>query len=253
MLHGIPRSVEAGGLTFPDREDYLSTLKLRDGSGELDTAALIAIQRDWHSRGQNGCVFAMHAARQLSDQQWSYEVYDGMPDALTMQMAIESAVGNPENELASLLFPNVTSLEQLAELINTAVEAGCVPYQEAMGDVDVLRLRWRIGEVESWVIGFIPLDDVPVTRRAPFAELVFRTKQKSGIIHERLNNDPTQAHVADIDLGFGRDVTGSLLDKSTQRTMRLLGGEAARSAAHGAKAKTTYGIAQNNDLGLPEG
>src|SRR5437667_6678566 len=110
-----------------------------------------------------------------------------------MQTVIESAVDSPENELASLLFPGVTSLEQLTGLIGTAVKAGCILRQEAMEDVNVLRLRWRLGEVESWVLGFIPSDDVPITRRAPFTELVFRTKQKTGIIHQRLNNDPTQA------------------------------------------------------------
>lgn len=36
--------------------------------------------------------------------------------------------------------------------------------------------------------------------------------------------------------------------KSIERTVRLLGGEAARNAAHGAKAKTTYGIATTDNL-----
>lgn len=97
-------------------------------------------------------------------------------------------------------------------------------------------------------MGFIPTDDVPVTRRAPFTELVFRTKQKTKVIHELLNNDPTQAHVADLDLGFDGGVVERLMTTSTERTVRLLGGEAARNAAHGAKAKTTYGIATSDYL-----
>lgn len=190
----------------------------------------------------------MHAARRLNGEQWSYEVYGDIPDAVIVQDTITGAVGSPENELMSLLFPNVTSLEQLGKLLDTMIEAGCILRREAMDDVNVLRLRWQIGEVESWVLGFIPTEDVPITRRAPFTELVFRTKQKSGIIHERLNNDPTQAHVADIDLGFDGEVVGLLIDKSAQRTARLLGGEAVRDAAHGAKAKTTYGLTTPDGL-----
>lgn len=178
MLHGVPRSIEVGGHTFPDREDYLNHLKAMGDDRELDKATLIAIQKDWHSRGQNGCVFAMHAARKLDENQWSYQVHDNIPDADTMQQTITKAVDDPNNQLASLLFPNVNTVEELSELIEVAGQAGCIIREEDIDDTNVLRLRWRIDEVESWVLGFIPADAVPVTRRAPFTEFVFRTKQK---------------------------------------------------------------------------
>ena len=248
MLHGVPRSIEVGGHSFPGREDYLNHLKITDADRELDKETYIAIQKDWHIRGQNGCVFAMHAARNLDGEQWSYDVYKALPEAAVLRQAIVEAVDNQNNQLASLLFPDVNTTEKLHELIAIAGEAGCIIRQEDIDDINVLRLRWRLGEVESWVLGFIPTDDVPATRRAPFTELVFRTKQKTKVIHESLNNDPTQAHVADLDLGFDSDVVERLMAKSTERTVRLLGGEAARNAAHGAKAKTTYGVATIDGL-----
>lgn len=251
MLHGISRSVEVADYTFPNRKDYFESLGISD-SNELDKETSIAIQRDWHSRGQNGCVFAMFAAQKLNEEQWAYEAYDALPDAASMQDAIKSAVNDPDNEVLSLLFPTITDTPGLHSLIDLAIEAGCALQQEDLEGTQVLRLRWHLGDVESWVLGFIDNESMPATRRAPFTELVFRTKQKTKVIHRRLNNDPTQAHVADIDLGFDEAVLERLMDKSSQRTTRLLGGKAARDASHGAKAKTTYGIAKVLKIGTIE-
>lgn len=245
MIHGIPRSVEVEGMPFPGRDDYLGHYGVEASeSGELnlDQEQVVAIQRDWHSRGQNGCVFAMHAARNYSPHQWSMSVHDELPESSEMRALIEGAVEDADNQLHSLIFPNITTTEQVYELVGRAVEAGCTIQTEEKGQTDVMRLRWALGDIESWVIGFAPVPDVPATRQAPFAELVFRTKTKTKMIHPDLNNDPTQAHVADLDLGFDTETVGRLMEKSSDRTERLLGGTAARSVTHGAKAKTTYGI-----------
>lgn len=57
-----PRTATVGGYTFPTRYDYLARCGRR-AVDELDADTIIAIQRDWHMRGQNGCFFAMHTAR----------------------------------------------------------------------------------------------------------------------------------------------------------------------------------------------
>lgn len=126
MLHGVPRSIEVGGHSFPGREDYLNHLGITDTDRELDKETCIAIQKDWHTRGQNGCVFAMHAARKLDREQWSYDVFKALPEAAIMQQAIAEAVGNPNNQLSSLLFPNINTTEELHELIELAGEAGAL-------------------------------------------------------------------------------------------------------------------------------
>jgi hypothetical protein len=58
MLHDVPRSLALGGYTFPTRDDYLARYVATGQAGALDEETIIAIQRDWHQRGQNGCVFA---------------------------------------------------------------------------------------------------------------------------------------------------------------------------------------------------
>lgn len=251
MIHGVPRNIEIEGMPFPGRNDYLEHFGIEiptDGEPLLIDHDLAAdIQRDWHSRGQNGCVFAMHAARNFTPNQWSMSVHDELPRSERMRALIESSVDNADNQLHSFILPNVTTTEHVYGLVDRAIEAGCTVKAEDKDAINITRLRWPLGDVESWVIGFAPTDDIPATRRAPFTELVFRTKTKTKVIHPSLNNDPTQAHVADLDLGFETDTVGKLIEKSADRTARLLGGAAARSEAHGAKAKTTYGIQVNRE------
>lgn len=247
MTHDVPRSVEVAGWQFPGREDYLQYYGIEPtepgGTIEVDPATAVEIQRDWHSRGQNGCVFAMHASRRLDQEQWSATVYSELPNPEEMRGAIEGAVNDPKNQIHSFLFPNVTTPQQLRELIDLSVESGCVMREHMETDgVEVFRLRWMLGEVESWVVGFASMTDVPPTRRAPFTELVFRTKLREKEIHPGLNSDPSAAHVANIDLGFDQTTVGKLIDSSKSRAARLLGGPALRAATPGARAKTTYGI-----------
>jgi hypothetical protein len=248
MIHGIPRSVNVEGIAFPGREDYLQHFDIgrqgeTDGRLEIDSATAIEIQRDWHSRGQNGCVFAMHAARNLTETQWSSTVHDELPESTTMRTLVETAIDDPENQIHSFIFPNITTPPQLRELIDLSMDAGCIMREQAEIDgVEVFRLRWMLGDVESWVVGFASMADVPPTRRAPFTELVFRTKLKGKDIHPTLNNDEGAAHLANIDLGFDMDTVGKLIGKSKDRAARMLGGPTLRAATPGARAKTTYGI-----------
>jgi len=249
MRQDIPRSVEAGGWSFPGRDDYLDYYGITpsEGSGQLEVApsTVIEIQRDWHSRGQNGCVFAMQAARQLNLEQWSASVHNDLPDPETMHDIIQRAVDDPENEIHSFILPNITTPEQIRALMDVSVAAGCVMREHAEIDgVEVFRLRWLLGDgsVESWMVGFASMTDVPPTRRAPFTELVIRTKLRGEEVHPDLNHDPDAAHVANINLGFDEETTGKLIASSKRRAARLLGGPAARAATPGARARTTYGL-----------
>lgn len=246
MIHGVPRSTEVSDMSFPGREDYLQHfgIQLPEEGQTIDIApeTAISIQRDWHARGQNGCVFAMHAARNFNNSQWSSSVHGELPDSDSMREAIETAVVDEDNQLHSFIFPNITDRNGIEGLIQRSIDAGCTIREEDRDKVHITRLRWDLDNVESWVLGFAPTTDLPATRRAPFTELVFRTKTKTKIIHPDLNNDPSQAHVADIDLGFDTDTVGKLMEKSSDRTARLLGGVSARAETHGAKAKTTYGV-----------
>lgn len=249
MGPNIPKSVEAGDWAFPGRDDYLGHYGIvphdPDGRVEIDPSTVIEIQRDWHSRGQNGCVFAMRAARQLNLTQWSASVHNDLPDPDTMRDIIQRAVDDPENQIHSFLFPNITTPQQVRDLMGVSVTAGCVMREhDEIDGVEVFRLRWMLGDgsVESWMVGFAAMTDVPPTRRAPFTELVIRTKLRGEEVHPDLNHDPDAAHVANINLGFDQQTTGRLIAASKHRAAKLLGGPAARAATPGARAKTTFGL-----------
>lgn len=249
MIHDILRHQVINGMLFPTRADYLEYFRVVTPEVgtllDIEPAIVVIIQRDWHIRGQNGCVFSMNAARRFDQSQWSSTVCSELPDSDTMRATIKAAVADKDNQLHSFIFPNITSSEGVYELVQRSVEAGCILRQDNRDGVHITRLRWAIGDVESWVLGFAPIGAVPVTRQAPFTELVFRTKTKTKVIHPDLNNDPSQAHVADVDLGFDMVALGKLMKKSLERTAKLLGGVAIRTETHGAKAKTTYGIKTN--------
>jgi hypothetical protein len=245
MLHNITRSIQAGGYTFPSREDYLAYYAPQGVISDLDSATVIAIQRDWHMRGQNGCVFAMHAARKLSLRQWRYEVHDWPEDPLVIRQSISTAVADPINEILSLLFPAIDCVHGVNALTDVALHAGCYPSASSESQPKIIALRYPIGGAESWVVGFAPLSTLPPTRRAPFTELAIRTKAKDWFTHPELNNDLGQAHLADVDLKFTTQIVTCLIHKSKVRTVRILGGPAARDKAKGAKAKVTYDLSNS--------
>jgi hypothetical protein len=242
MLHDVTRSLQVGGYSFPNRQDYLARDDRGPSAGQLDAATIVAIQRDWHMRGQNGCVFAMHAARMLGPRQWRHAVYAGELDVETIRRDLADAVEDPANQILSLLFPAATTVASIDALVAAACQIGCYDVTGADDGPGVIQLRYRLGSAESWIVGFAPLDSLPATRRAPFAELAIRTKVKSAVGHPELNGDVTQAHVADVDLSFDKDVMTRLISKTKARTVTILGGQAARSAMVGARAKVTYGL-----------
>lgn len=242
MLHAINRSLRAGDYTFPTRLDYLTYYAASGLVYDLDEAAIIAIQRDWHSRGQNGCVFAMHAARKLSAEQWRHEIHCDLADADTLRQRIAAAVADPGNEILSLIFPAIVNPVDVRRLVDIIMAAGCYQATATLDGSPLVTLRYQLGDVASWIIGFAPVQTLPLTRRAPFAELAIRTKPKSGPKHPALNNDPAQAHLADVDLGFIPEVTTRLISKSSRRTASILGGTLARAQTRGAKAKVTYDL-----------
>ena len=254
MLHGVPRTMQIGGYTFPTRDDYLSHYTVGGHVDELNEETIAAIQRDWHRRGQNGCVFAMHAARKLTARQWRYEVHSSSKDIEHLRGSIHASVNDPHNEIMSLVFPSIECRADVSELVQVAFAVGFFQAENLTPGSGLVGLRYRIREAESWVVGFAPLETLPPTRRAPFAELAIRTKPKRRPVHPDLNNEASQAHLADVDLDFDPAVVTRLISKSKTRTIRILGGESARIRARGAKAKVTYDLsAQVSSEDIAEG
>ena len=157
MLHDVARSLDAGGYTFPTREDYLVHGGEARSADQLGSNEIIAIQRDWHMRGQNGCIFAMHAARNLTAGQWRYHVCYGDPDVDQLQRTIVDAVSDPDNQILSLIFPCITCADGIQALVAAAVEIGCYQADDVDDESGLVALRYPIGSAESWIVGFAPL------------------------------------------------------------------------------------------------
>lgn len=241
-MHDVPRTSAVGGYTFPTRRDYLARWGSDQEVGELCTEKLVSIQRDWHMRGQNGCLFAMHAARKLSAEQWRYEVHPPKPDIQTVRRSIGAAISDPDNQILSLIFPAVECHADLRRLVDIAWSVGCYQARGVDGRSGLVSLRYPVASAEAWIVGFAPLDTLPPTRRAPFAELAIRTKVKTRAPHPELNGDTAQAHLADVDLNFAPNVVAVLISKSIARTSKILGGDCARCSTKGAKAKVTFDL-----------
>jgi hypothetical protein len=242
MQHDLPRTFTVGGYTFPTRADYLARCANGRDVADLKADQLISIQRDWHSRGQNGCIFAMHAARKLSAQQWRYEVHPPDPDVQAIRRSISVSISDPDNQILSLIFPAVECRTGLRQLIDIARSVGCYQAGEVDERSGLISLRYPVASAEAWIVGFAPLAILPPTRQAPFAELAIRTKVKTQALHPALNGDTGQAHLADVDLSFTSNVVARLITKSIARTSRILGGDLARYAMKGAKAKVTFDL-----------
>lgn len=124
---------------------------------------------------------------------------------------ISDAVADPRNDILSLVFPVITSQIGLRELVAAMLEAGCYMAADMPSNTTLISLRYSLGKAESWIVGFAPIAQMPATRRAPFVELAIRTKRKNGPTHEELNNDESQAHLADVQLGFPEEVVTRLI------------------------------------------
>lgn len=242
MLHEVPRTFVVGGYTFPTHRDYLARCANGRDVDELNADQLTSIQRDWHIRGQNGCVFAMYAARKLSAQQWRYEVHPPDPEVQAIRRSVKAAISDPDNQILSLIFPAVECRADLRRLIGIARSVGCYQAGEVDERSGLVSLRYPVESAEAWIVGFAPLATLPPTRRAPFAELAIRTKVKTHAPHPELNGDTGQAHLADVDLNFDPNVVACLISKSIARTSKILGGDFARRITQGAKARVTFDL-----------
>lgn len=190
-------------------------------------------QRDWHVRGQTGCMFARLAASQADTLTWDYIVAPGenhdVDTFSTVRDLVARAVEEPRCQMLSVLFPDVLSPGGLVAAIRGLVTAG--PFWLERDEVDAasrrLHLRYPLGNtgVQAWVMAFAPLDFLPSTRRGPFSELVIRVKRKPGKLFHRLNQDRTVAHLADLPLVMTPPRWEHRWRSTLRRTRMVLGAE----------------------------
>lgn len=243
-------SVPVGDRLFCGRGDYEAELlahgdiESRDALWSNDLLVK-GVHRHWHERGQNGCVFAQTIASTAQSTTWESAVVRGELTAsgcTAITQMIGDALDNPDCEILSLLFPEITATEQLLYLIQRLISSPMVmlgdEYQ--VDGLTALALRVRVDRSRSlaWLMGFGPFGFLPRTRRSPITEIAIRTKSKPTIRFWRLSGDVEAAHLADFPIGIPPKQMEHLWLKTKTRTRAILGGEPNALSA----AKVTFAI-----------
>lgn len=242
--NSITQSTEINGLRFPARLDYEAYF-IKKGSifypHELwDNDQLVKdVQKHWHTKGQNGCVFAQIVATRADELGWDVEVIrETNNDLLSL---IQASIDNPRCQNLSLLFPEIHTVEQLVNTLHSLLEQNIVKLatERSFGKFVILELRLPINEdAEAWLVGFGPFDFLPKTRQAPQVEIALRTKTKPQDLNEQLNQDHNAAHLADIPVNLDDDRFNAVLDATKKRTAQIIGDESRETS----KAKVTFTI-----------
>ena len=253
----LSRNIDTGNYSYPSRHDYESYLYEHGYVNELvwcwDEPELVKYaQRHWHHAGQNGCVFAQSIAYRQESIGWRSEVVYDLSDInlAILDQQIASAIDDQTNEVYSLLFPRITTDIDLVNLINwlTSSKYINIEHEANHGDYTGLGLRLPLGknkDVLSWLVGFAPLNYLPITRQSPIAEIAIRTKIKPENIFYRLNQNTKEAHLADVPLGYNDKVMERLWLATKNHTSELLGGDEQRANEKLASAKITIAVPSN--------
>lgn len=233
-----------GSLTFPNRIDYERYFFLQESVGEPsdvweDDSLVGQIQQHWHSRGQNGCVFAQTVASKADRLGWNFVIVRGLSE---VKKDLLQAIESPECQNLSLLFPEVTQPNQLVDLVQSIIKIDDLFRLQVTNHMDTAILALRIKliptEVLSWIVGFGPFDFLPYTRQAPVTELAIRTKLKPKKLFWRLNSDQAAAHLEDVPVGLNDHQMEKLWQATYLRTRQILGS----SPRAFSSAKVTFAI-----------
>lgn len=144
-------------------------------------AEIRKIQRAWLSHRQVGCAFAMQLAGRKSPESWvDIIAYDDMEPFSVMREVLAHV--NGQAPAIQVIFPDsVGDIEKFAGYI--AAISGDSHWDTEIYQDDAspkhfaLGLRFRLPSTKfvSWVLGLGDFEGFPLTRRAPFPSLIFRT------------------------------------------------------------------------------
>jgi hypothetical protein len=186
-------------------------------------------QFQWHKKSLQGCAFAGKMANEAIKAKdggfyfnyWARRVLGGHGEDAVRAM-MEFVAGShldEQRQIASLLFPDVTTREHLVALM----QAMRLHYVGALIDIQdcpssphtLVRIRLPLSDgITAYALGFGQFDWMPVTRQAPYTELVLplKTKQQLQQKYQRhsisqslptskaRHPDPTFVHLADVQM-----------------------------------------------------
>lgn len=225
-------TVAYGTRSFPSVAQYRRAVAELEETARWDRPrVLAAAQRDWHIRGQNGCVFARLAALAAGGLRWDYVVADFVPGVSTTaavgEMVRDHAAADGV-EVLSLLVPGLTTADEVVRFVRELAESSAfwLERDDVIDELVVAHLRYPVpaapDDVQAWVMGFGPFDWMPGTRRSPYFELVIRVREKNPWLFHRLNQDRGVAHLADVPLNMPQHHWEHRWQSTRRRTRMIL-------------------------------
>jgi hypothetical protein len=201
-FNGLQNDMSFGKYHVPSPDQYDARIAELQDTGLPLSAIAIEAQRDWHTRGQNGCNFARIAARRAMEVGWHSE-FIGLDNVERAGEVMETAVNDPDRQIVSLVFDRM-SASDLVDTIVTLTETSefYLEKDEVIDDGSrrqlFLRYPLAAGRIAAWSMCFAPHAFMPNTRRSPFTEIATRVKEKPEGLHPMLNGNPAEAHLADL-------------------------------------------------------
>ncbi len=230
----VPGSVKIKHWSFPARTDYERFFLSRNAITAADDlwknpTLVTDVQRHWHSTGQNGCIFAQMIARSASANSWRHVVVSDFEHQMSdkIEIQLETALREDDCEILSLLFPHVTTVEEMVKTVGFILSVPSIHLAAKEMNETLVRLALRVkipanGSL-SWLMGFGPFTFFPKTRQAPILEVAIRVKAKPEKIFHRLNQDHTTAHLADYPIEMSEEKMERTWVATEKNTRDVLG------------------------------
>ncbi len=205
------------GHAYPSLADYVEYYVAQGLVNDLDDLVqnyghLIAeVVFNWISTAQVGCVFAAKLARKPRENRWLPIVQLGAlaeGNRLGSLLSMQLDVASRSHEAAALIFPDITTQDGIVALVNALCDDPSGRWYRTDESVDanesapmsLIGLRWVLTEDKSvnLVLGFAPLETMPLTRQAPFTTLFLRIVDEKRTPSQR-EDGRIQVHLADLD------------------------------------------------------
>jgi hypothetical protein len=244
---GLPADEHYGQRRFPGPHQYERRVEdICSRYPSSKSVIYVLAQRDWHIRGQTGCMFARLAALQAANLRWVYLVSTGTDPraAALIRDEVQETVKEPDSQVLSILMPKVRSAPDAIAAIRslTSQSPFWMERDETVGDYHQQYVRCSINDngqyLDAWVMAFGPFAFMPNTRRGPYFELAIRIKMKPTCLFHRLNQDRNIAHLADVPLEMSGNHWEHRWTSTLRRTRMILGGEPNEISA----AKATFSV-----------
>ena len=256
--------------SFSTLDDYLTTLTSQGVVSDIDD--LIAnhpelipeIQRHWIKGGQTACLFASKLANS-EDDPWIDISITGLPDQNEAYTMLDSAVDEAFRknvEAIQVIMPDLdTSDRLLAFLQRISVRPNWQLCQMPNSKTPIIPvgLRWLFPDsnLVSWVLGFAPLDSMPIKRRAPFTSIIMRLggpgrcPEIVGYRNRPFDDSVSRhsVHLADLSDGLSTEEQVRKYWKGTQKQREEI---LAGNLEDGARARVTFTLDRKYRADLDE-